>query len=83
MDPTCDGRRSVLKAETEPLLVRHDNLLEPIAAIRARTYQGRTLKARAAFAAMRTIEEMVSDDVLALVRSALRDVAGLAQEVPS
>jgi hypothetical protein len=71
-----------LKAETEPLLLRHDRLLEPIAALNARTYLGRRMKASAAFAAMRTIEEMVSDDVLALVRSALRDVAGLAQEVP-
>jgi hypothetical protein len=72
-----------LKAETEPLLLRHDRLLEPIAALNARTYLGRRMKASAAFAAMRTTEETESDDLYALIRSALRDVAQLAQEVPS
>jgi hypothetical protein len=72
-----------LKAETEPLLLRHDRLLEPIAALNARTYLGRRMKASAAFAAMRTTEETESDDLYALIRSALRDVAELAQEVPS
>jgi hypothetical protein len=71
-----------LKAATEPLLVQHDQLLEPIASITARTDQGRRMKARAAFAAMRTVEEIECAALLALVRSALRDTAELPQPAP-
>jgi hypothetical protein len=72
-----------LRAATEPLLLRHDELLEPIASITARTYQGRTLKAHVALAAIRTVEEITSDELFALVRSALRDVAGLPKSAPA
>jgi hypothetical protein len=68
-----------LRAATDPLLLSHDALLVPIAALTATTNEGRRMKARAAFAAMRTIEEMEWADALALVRSALRDVAGLTE----
>jgi hypothetical protein len=68
-----------LRAATDPLLLSHDALLVPIAALTATTNEGRRMKARAASAAMRTIEEMESDDVLALVRAALLDCAGLTE----
>jgi hypothetical protein len=61
-----------------PLLRRLDGLLRPIAEIPACTDFGRSVKARAAIAAMRTIEEISSDELFALVRSALLDVAGSA-----
>jgi hypothetical protein len=82
-DDTDEEEIGDLRAATEPLLLRHDELLEPIASITARTYQGRTLKARAAFMAMRNIEEITSDELVALVRSALRDVAGLPKSAPA
>jgi hypothetical protein len=40
-DDTDEEEIGDLKSETEPLLLRHDELLEPIASITARTYQGR------------------------------------------